>query len=96
MYVLTIRDTFLDGWWKGPGARGTSFVWRAGPTISYRSQHEVVGLRSKGRNAYFRKFSPAFKQWAQMKNMLDLLVQHQRIEATLPKAKELQQYAEEL
>ena len=31
-----------------------------------------------------------------MKNMLDLLVQHQRIEATLPKAKELQQYAEEL
>merc|ERR1711879_1063617 len=45
---------------------------------------------------YFRKFAPAFKQWGQMKNMLDILVKTQRIETTLPKAKELQQYAEEI
>merc|ERR1712039_1164084 len=50
----------------------------------------------KGRNAYFRKFLPAHRQWDLMKTMLNTLVKTQRIETTLPKAKELQQYAEEL
>mmetsp|Transcript_111463 Transcript_111463/g.215877 ORF Transcript_111463/g.215877 Transcript_111463/m.215877 type:complete len:246 (+) Transcript_111463:81-818(+) len=54
------------------------------------------GARSKGRKAYFRKFMPQFQQWALMKDMLNKLVLEQRVETTLPKAKELQQYAEEL
>mmetsp|Transcript_137588 Transcript_137588/g.439633 ORF Transcript_137588/g.439633 Transcript_137588/m.439633 type:complete len:237 (-) Transcript_137588:51-761(-) len=54
------------------------------------------GARSKGRRAYFRKLLPGHQQWALMKNMLNDLVREQRIETTLPKAKEVQQYAEEL
>merc|ERR1712232_268976 len=54
------------------------------------------GARSKGRNVFWRKFEPAHKQWQTMKNMLNDLVREQRIETTLPKAKELQQYAEEI
>merc|ERR1712232_827265 len=54
------------------------------------------GARSKGRNVFWRKFEPAHKQWQTMKNMLNELVKEQRIETTLPKAKELQQYAEEI
>lgn len=54
------------------------------------------GARSKGRNAYFRKFMPAHRQWPLMKAMLNDLVKNQRLETTLPRAKELQQYAEEL
>mmetsp|Transcript_118276 Transcript_118276/g.331272 ORF Transcript_118276/g.331272 Transcript_118276/m.331272 type:complete len:236 (+) Transcript_118276:99-806(+) len=54
------------------------------------------GARSKGRRVYFRKFAPAHRQWAMMKNMLNDLVKEQRLEMTLPKAKELQQYAEEI
>mmetsp|Transcript_90737 Transcript_90737/g.270833 ORF Transcript_90737/g.270833 Transcript_90737/m.270833 type:complete len:212 (-) Transcript_90737:21-656(-) len=54
------------------------------------------GARSKGRNAYWRKFAPAHKQWPMMKELLDRLLKEQRLELTLPKAKELQQYAEEI
>jgi len=54
------------------------------------------GARSKGRNAYFRKFEPAHRQWGMMKDLLNQLVMQQRLEMTLPKAKELQQYAEEI
>merc|ERR1719401_1251360 len=54
------------------------------------------GARSKGRNAYFRKFQPAHRQWQMTKNMLNDLVKEQRLELTLPKVKELQQYAEEV
>mmetsp|Transcript_29530 Transcript_29530/g.81125 ORF Transcript_29530/g.81125 Transcript_29530/m.81125 type:complete len:219 (-) Transcript_29530:49-705(-) len=54
------------------------------------------GARSKGRNAYFRKFVPGHRQWQMMKDMLNTLVMEQRIESTLPKCKELQQYAEEI
>lgn len=56
----------------------------------------ALGARSKGRKVYFRKFLPAHAQWALMKNMLNDLVLEQRLECTSPKAKELQQYAEEL
>merc|ERR1719183_3010398 len=54
------------------------------------------GARTKGRRIFFRKFEPAHKQWQTMKNMLNELVKEQRLETTLPKAKELQQYAEEV
>uniref|UniRef100_A0A7S1PSK9 50S ribosomal protein L17 n=1 Tax=Alexandrium catenella TaxID=2925 RepID=A0A7S1PSK9_ALECA len=54
------------------------------------------GARSKGRNAYWRKFAPAHKQWPQMKELLDRLIKEQRLELTLPRVKELQQYAEEI
>mmetsp|Transcript_35448 Transcript_35448/g.53308 ORF Transcript_35448/g.53308 Transcript_35448/m.53308 type:complete len:210 (+) Transcript_35448:165-794(+) len=56
----------------------------------------ALGARSKGRRVYFRKLMPAHKQWDLMKNMLNDLVKEQRIETTMPKAKELQQYAEEI
>mmetsp|Transcript_43267 Transcript_43267/g.94261 ORF Transcript_43267/g.94261 Transcript_43267/m.94261 type:complete len:205 (-) Transcript_43267:94-708(-) len=54
------------------------------------------GARKKGRLAYYRRFAPGFKQWTMMKEMLNELVKYQRIETTLPRAKELQQYAEEI
>mmetsp|Transcript_51547 Transcript_51547/g.144008 ORF Transcript_51547/g.144008 Transcript_51547/m.144008 type:complete len:206 (-) Transcript_51547:75-692(-) len=54
------------------------------------------GARSKGRRAYFRKIAPAVQQWTMMKDMLHALVVQQRIETTLSRAKELQQYAEEI
>mmetsp|Transcript_34161 Transcript_34161/g.79398 ORF Transcript_34161/g.79398 Transcript_34161/m.79398 type:complete len:206 (+) Transcript_34161:62-679(+) len=54
------------------------------------------GARSKGRRAYWRQFCPSFSQWVMMKDMLNKLIKEQRIESTLPKVKELQQYAEEI
>lgn len=54
------------------------------------------GARNKGRSWAFRKLAPQFKQWDMMRNMLNHLVKFQRIETTLPRAKELQQYAEEI
>mmetsp|Transcript_97669 Transcript_97669/g.173990 ORF Transcript_97669/g.173990 Transcript_97669/m.173990 type:complete len:214 (+) Transcript_97669:128-769(+) len=54
------------------------------------------GARSKGRRVYHKVFAPSHQQWAMMKEMLNVLVKEQRLETTLPKAKELQQYAEEV
>ncbi|CAK0886738.1 unnamed protein product [Prorocentrum cordatum] len=68
------------------------------PTFAWMNNTKFIarGARSKGRKAYFRKFGPAHNQWGMMKDMLNELVLEQRIEATLPKCKELQQYAEEI
>merc|ERR1740121_3270342 len=54
------------------------------------------GARSKGRRVYHKVFAPSHQQWGMMKDMLNILVKNQRLETTLPKAKELQQYAEEV
>jgi len=54
------------------------------------------GARTKGQRIYYRKFGPNHRQWQMMKEMLNELIMKQRIETTLPKAKELQQYAEEI
>jgi len=62
----------------------------------YTTKFIAKGARSKGRNAYWRKFVPQTKQWQMMKDLLNRLVKEQRLELTLPKAKELQQYAEEI
>eukprot|EP00920_Eleutheroschizon_duboscqi_P001223 GHVT01002804.1.p1 GENE.GHVT01002804.1~~GHVT01002804.1.p1 ORF type:complete len:152 (-),score=17.89 GHVT01002804.1:1426-1881(-) len=43
-----------------------------------------------------RRFAAAPLQWNMHRTQLDQLVRYGRIETTLPKAKELQQYAEEL
>mmetsp|Transcript_21635 Transcript_21635/g.40102 ORF Transcript_21635/g.40102 Transcript_21635/m.40102 type:complete len:212 (-) Transcript_21635:49-684(-) len=54
------------------------------------------GRRAKGRGFFFRKLDPAFRQWDNMKKHLNDLVKEQRIELTLHRCKELQQYAEEV
>jgi len=55
----------------------------------FTSKFIAKGARSKGRNAYFRKFVPPTKQWGMMRDLLNRLVKEQRLELTLPKAKEL-------
>eukprot|EP00930_Biecheleria_cincta_P051885 TRINITY_DN370_c0_g1_i1.p1 TRINITY_DN370_c0_g1~~TRINITY_DN370_c0_g1_i1.p1 ORF type:complete len:214 (-),score=35.95 TRINITY_DN370_c0_g1_i1:45-686(-) len=54
------------------------------------------GARSKGRRVYHKVFAPSHQQWGMMKDMLNDMIKEQRLETTLPKAKELQQYAEEV
>ncbi|CAE8601949.1 unnamed protein product [Polarella glacialis] len=60
------------------------------------SRRIARGARSKGRRIYHKVFGPQHQQWSMMKDMLNTLVKDQRMETTLPKAKELQQYAEEV
>eukprot|EP00927_Polykrikos_kofoidii_P085661 TRINITY_DN9374_c0_g1_i1.p1 TRINITY_DN9374_c0_g1~~TRINITY_DN9374_c0_g1_i1.p1 ORF type:complete len:200 (+),score=32.09 TRINITY_DN9374_c0_g1_i1:107-706(+) len=60
------------------------------------SRFIAKGARSKGRKAYFRNFMPAHQQWPLMKDYLADLIKQQRLEIALPRAKELQQYAEEV
>mmetsp|Transcript_63847 Transcript_63847/g.152276 ORF Transcript_63847/g.152276 Transcript_63847/m.152276 type:complete len:229 (-) Transcript_63847:95-781(-) len=59
-------------------------------------KHALLGARRKGRLWAFRSFAPAFRQWNTQKSLVDKLILHQRLELTVPKAKELQQYAEEV
>eukprot|EP00397_Hematodinium_sp_SG-2012_P065583 GEMP01095759.1.p1 GENE.GEMP01095759.1~~GEMP01095759.1.p1 ORF type:complete len:196 (+),score=21.21 GEMP01095759.1:154-741(+) len=54
------------------------------------------GARSRGQRVFYRKFGPNHRQWAMMKEMLNELIMKQRYYTTLPRAKELQQYAEEI
>mmetsp|Transcript_31053 Transcript_31053/g.71029 ORF Transcript_31053/g.71029 Transcript_31053/m.71029 type:complete len:209 (-) Transcript_31053:98-724(-) len=60
------------------------------------TKHIRLGARRKGRTWAFRTFAPSFRQWNQHKNLLDKLILHQRLELQLSRAKELQQYAEEI
>ncbi|CAK9085516.1 unnamed protein product [Durusdinium trenchii] len=54
------------------------------------------GARSKGKRIYHKVFGPSHQQWKWVKDMLNLLILNQRLETSLPRAKELQQYAEEI
>ncbi|CAE7534721.1 rplQ [Symbiodinium sp. CCMP2456] len=45
---------------------------------------------------YHKVFGPSHKQWKMMKDMLNILVRDQKMETSLARAKELQQYAEEI
>ncbi|CAE7413627.1 rplQ [Symbiodinium microadriaticum] len=54
------------------------------------------GARSKGKRIYHKVFGPSHKQWKMMKDMLNILVRDQKMETSLARAKELQQYAEEI
>eukprot|EP00439_Symbiodinium_sp_Y106_P047560 s3866_g6.t1 len=54
------------------------------------------GARSKGKRVYHKVFGPSHKQWKMMKDMLNILVRDQKMETSLARAKELQQYAEEI
>lgn len=60
--------------------------------------HSTVKLIQRGvRRPLFRSLRRApHHRWDMIKNMLDALVRNGRIETSLPKAKELQQYAEEM
>eukprot|EP00929_Paragymnodinium_shiwhaense_P090836 TRINITY_DN50930_c0_g1_i1.p1 TRINITY_DN50930_c0_g1~~TRINITY_DN50930_c0_g1_i1.p1 ORF type:complete len:216 (-),score=23.35 TRINITY_DN50930_c0_g1_i1:66-713(-) len=60
------------------------------------TRYIAKGARSKGRRVYHKVFAPAHRQWPMMKDMLNELIMEQRIEVSLPRAKELQQYAEEV
>ncbi|KAF8817999.1 putative 50S ribosomal protein L17 [Cardiosporidium cionae] len=48
------------------------------------------------RRRLFRKLKRPHHQWDMLKNMLDSLIKQERIQTTMAKAKELQQYAEEI
>eukprot|EP00434_Breviolum_minutum_P009162 symbB.v1.2.008073.t2/scaffold504.1/size194584/9 len=54
------------------------------------------GARSKGKRVYHRVFGPSHQQWKWVKDMLNVLILNQRLETSLARAKELQQYAEEI
>ena len=54
------------------------------------------GARSKGKRVYHRVFGPSHQQWKWVKDMLNILIINQRLETSLARAKELQQYAEEI
>ena len=57
----------------------------------------ALGARRKGRAQHgFRNFMPSFRQWGWMKCRLDDLLKKQSIVLSDGKAKELQQYAEEI
>eukprot|EP00933_Yihiella_yeosuensis_P051536 TRINITY_DN49492_c0_g1_i1.p1 TRINITY_DN49492_c0_g1~~TRINITY_DN49492_c0_g1_i1.p1 ORF type:complete len:217 (-),score=28.32 TRINITY_DN49492_c0_g1_i1:215-865(-) len=60
------------------------------------SRRIAKGARSKGRRVYHKVFAPSHTQWAMMKEMMNTLVVEQKLQTTLPRAKELQQYAEEV
>ncbi|CAJ1354615.1 unnamed protein product, partial [Effrenium voratum] len=54
------------------------------------------GARSKGKRVYHKVFGPSHQQWQWVKDMLNILIKEQRLQMSLPRAKELQQYAEEI
>ena len=57
----------------------------------------ALGARRKGRARHgFRNFMPSFRQWSWMKCRLDDLLKKQSIVLSDGKAKELQQYVEEI
>lgn len=56
----------------------------------------TLNARSRGQRLWYRRFKPNHKQWQAMKWHLNDLIMKQRLHLTLPWAKELQQYAEEL
>ncbi|CAD7950866.1 unnamed protein product [Amoebophrya sp. A120] len=60
------------------------------------TKHITLGAQSRGQKVWFRKFFANHKQWFRMKWHLNDLILKQRLHLTLPWAKELQQYAEDM
>ncbi|KAF8819115.1 putative 50S ribosomal protein L17 [Cardiosporidium cionae] len=62
--------------------------------MGFTSTFKFVNLGVRRR--LFRKLKRPHHQWDMLKNMLDSLIKQERIQTTMAKAKELQQYAEEI